>query len=170
MAIGFQTTLSPFAHSLKVLEAVAMTPSEREWMLRHLTHSHLWSHTLSRRQLLGRALGATATGALLATMGSELLNAQIVQADESDQVVQPTPIPGGDFGTHHFLPGRGKEVSTINDFNGMVAIGQLRGAGTGTDTVTGASTRLSFSVDNRFLVGGYIGVDGRLHRAAFGVF
>jgi hypothetical protein len=139
-------------------------------MLRHLAHSHIWSHTLSRRQLLGRALGATATGALLATMGSELLNAPIGLADESDQVVEPTPIPGGDFGTHHFLPGRGKEVSTINNFNGMVAIGQLRGAGTGTDTVTGASTRLSFSVDNRFLVGEYIGVDGMPHRAAFGVF
>jgi len=147
-----------------------MTPSEKEWMLHHLSHSHIWSHTLSRRQLLGRALGATATGALLATMGSELLNAQIVLAAESDQAVQPTPIPGGEFGTHHFLPGRGKEVSTINNFNGMVAIGQLRGAGTGTDTVTGATTRLSFSVDNRFLVGEYIGVDGGIHRAAFGVF
>ncbi len=147
-----------------------MTPSEQEWMLRHLTDSHIWSHSLSRRQLLGRALGATATGALLAAMGSELLNAPIVLAEESDQVVEPTPIPGGDNRTHHFLPGRGKEVSTINNFNGMVGIGQLRGAGTGTDTVTGATTRLSFSVDNRFLVGEYIGVDGGIHRGAFGVF
>ena len=138
-------------------------------MLRHLTHSHIWSHTLSRRQLLGRALGATATGALLARMGSELLAAPAVLADES-QAVPPTPIPRGDFGTHHFLPGRGKEVSTIDNFNGMVAIGQLRGAGTATDTATGAGTRLSFSVDNRFVVGEYIGVDGMLHRAAFGVF
>jgi hypothetical protein len=144
--------------------------SEQEWMLRHLTHSDIWSHTLSRRQLLGRALGAATTGALLATMGSELLNAQTVLADEGDPVVQPTPIPGGDFGTHHFLPGRGKEVSTINNFNGMVAIGQLRGGGTAIDTTTGARTRLSFSVDNRFLVGEYIGVDGELHRTAFGVF
>jgi hypothetical protein len=103
-------------------------------------------------------------------MGSELLTAPIVLADESDQVVPPTPIPGGDFGTHHFLPGRGKEVSTINNFNGVVAIGQLRGAGTATDTGTGARTRLSFSVDNRFLAGEYIGVDGMRHRAAFGVF
>src|SRR5216684_512608 len=95
---------------LNELEIAAMTPTEQEWMLRHLTRSHVWSHTLSRRQLLGRALGATATGALLATVGSELLNAPIGLADESDQVVEPTPIPGGDFGTHHFLPGRGKEV------------------------------------------------------------
>lgn len=146
-----------------------MSSSEQEWMLRHLMQSHIWSHTLSRRQLLGRALGATATGALLAAMGSELLDTAIVLADDGDQV-PPTPIPGGDFGTHHFLPGRGKEVSTINNFNGFVAIGQLRGAGTGTDTVTGASTRLSFSVDNRFLAGEYIGVDGQLHRGAFGVF
>src|SRR5437899_12449546 len=104
-----------------------MTPSEQEWMLRHLTHSHIWSHTLSRRQLLGRALGATATGALLATMGSELLTAPIVLADESEQVVPPTQIPGGDNGTHHFLPGRGKEVATINNFDSMVASGQVLG-------------------------------------------
>jgi hypothetical protein len=147
-----------------------VTSSEQEWMLRQLNHSPIWSRALSRRQLLGRALGATAAGALLATMGSELLTAPVVLADDSDQVVPPTPIPGGDGGTHHFLPGRGKEISTINNFNGMVAIGQLRGAGTGTDPVTGASTRLSFSVDNRFLVGEYIGIDGMPHRAAFGVF
>jgi hypothetical protein len=120
--------------------------------------------------MLGEALGATATGALLATVGSQLLNSPVVMADESDVVVEPTPIPGGDNNTHHFLPGRGKEVSTINNFNGMVAIGQLRGTGTGTDTTTGATTRLSFSVDNRFLIGEYIGVDGMRHRAAFGVF
>ena len=147
-----------------------MTPSEQEPIFRHLDHSHIWTRHLSRRQLLGGALGATATGALLATMGSELLNTPVVLADESDQVVQPTPIPRGDNNTHHFLPGRGKEVSTIDNFNGMVAIGQLRGTGTATDTATGATTRLSFSVDNRFLVGEYIGVDGMRHRAAFGVF
>lgn len=147
-----------------------MTITEPERMLRQMIDAHIWSHTLSRRQLLGRALGATAAGTLLATMGSELLTAPPVLAGEGDAVVPPTPIPFGDGGTHHFLPGRGKEVSTINDFNGVVAIGQLRGAGTGTDTTTGATTRLSFSVDNRFLAGQYVGVDGRLHRAAFGVF
>src|SRR5205809_3872975 len=102
MAIGPRRPYRPLLTALNALEAAAMT-SEHEWMLRHLTHSHIWSHTLSRRQLLGRALGATATGAVLATMGSELLTAPIVLADEDDPVVQPTPIPGGDNGTHHFL-------------------------------------------------------------------
>ncbi|SRR6266851_3552077 len=147
-----------------------MTASGPERILSHLDHPDIWTQTISRRRLLSGAVGATASGALLATVGAELLSTQLVMADESDQVVQPTPIPGGDNNTHHFLPGRGKEVSTINNFDGVVAIGQLRGTGKATDTTTGAITRLSFSVDNRFLVGKYIGVDGRLHRAAFGVF
>ena len=135
-----------------------------------MTPVDIWTRSLSRRQLLGSTLGATAAGALLAAMHSELLNAPIVLAEEGDMVVPPTPIPGGDHGTHHFLPGRGKEVSTINNFNGFVAIGQLVGTGTGTDLRTGVKTPLSFSVDNRFLVGEYVGIDGLRHRAAFGVF
>jgi hypothetical protein len=147
-----------------------VTPTEQERILALFDHSLIWNRSLSRRQLLGGAIGATATGALLASVGADMLTAPTVLADERGEVVQPTPIPGGDNNTHHFLPGRGKEVSTINNFNGMVAIGQLRGTGTATDTGTGATTPLSFSVDNRFLVGEYVGVDGRNHRAAFGVF
>lgn len=151
-----------------------MEPSLSDFLLRRLGDYHLWEHALVRRQFLSGALGATATGAVL---GSGILSATPAFADSGSgdpgsadpgSVVPPTPIPGGEFGTRHFLPGRGKEVTTINDFNGVVGLAQLIGTGTG--TANGATTRLNFSVDNRFLVGEYAGVDGAQHRASFGVF
>lgn len=149
-----------------------METSLSDFLLRRLGDSHLLEHALARRQFLSGAVGATATGAVL---GSGLLSAAPALADQGSDpgsdpgsVVPPTPIPGGEFKTHHFLPGRGKEVTTINDFNGVVGIAQLIGTGTG--TAGGATTPLNFSVDNRFLIGEYVGVDGALHRTSFGVF
>jgi hypothetical protein len=127
---------------------------------------------MSRQRFLGR-LGASVAGV---AAGSEFVSAALgvrspflaappAFAGGGAGVVPPLPIPGGDNNTHHFLPGRGKEVSTINDFNGFVGIAQLTGTGTGSD-----GSALNFSCDNRFLVGEYVGEDGRLHRGAFGVF
>jgi hypothetical protein len=114
---------------------------------------------LSRRSFLGGAVGASAGMAL----GSTLLAPTLVLADD-DSPVDPTPIPGGDS-RHHFFPGRGKEVSTINNFDGFVGIAQVFGTGRAAD-----GTGLNFSIDNRFLTGNYIGVDGAIHRGTFGVF
>ena len=127
---------------------------------------------ISRKRFLGR-LGASVAGV---AVGSELLSTALggrspflgappAFADGGGSVVAPLPIPGGERGTHHFLPGRGKEVTTINDFNGFVGIAQLTGTGRGSD-----GSALNFSCDNRFLVGEYVGEDGKLHRGAFGVF
>jgi hypothetical protein len=127
---------------------------------------------ISRQRFLGR-LGASIAGV---AVGSELLSTALggrspflaalpAFAGGGASVVAPLPIPGGDNNTHHFLPGRGKEVSTINDFNGFVGIAQLTGTGKGSD-----GSALNFSCDNRFLLGNYIGEDGQLHQGAFGVF
>jgi hypothetical protein len=124
--------------------------------------NHLWAHRVSRRQLLRGAVGATAGGAVL---GSGMLAALPVLADDGGTTVEPVPIPNGDRGTHHFFPGRGKEVSTITDFNGFVGIAQVFGTGAARD-----GTPLNFSIDDRFLLGEYVGVDGALHRGRFGVF
>src|SRR5713101_3931982 len=89
---------------------------------------------ISRQRFLGR-LGASVAGVAL---GSELLSAALGSrspflaappafADRGENFVPPFPIPGGDNNTHHFLAGRGKEVTTINDFNGFVGIAQLTG-------------------------------------------
>ncbi len=143
----------------RLLAGTAATPSPRP-------------ESISRQRFLGR-LGASVAGV---AVGSELLSTAVGSrspflaappafADTGGSVVAPLPIPGGDNNTHHFLPGRGKEVSTVNDFNGFVGIAQLTGTGKGSD-----GTALNFSCDNRFLVGDYVGEDGRLHRGAFGVF
>jgi len=86
--------------------------------------------------------------------------------------VVPQPIPGGlellGPGTplfHVFLPASGAEPSTITDFNGFV--GWAAVGGQGTHTTGGVSSHLPFESDMRFLIGEYVGVDGKHHHGAF---
>lgn len=51
---------------------------------------------------------------------------------------------------------------------GVVAVAEIEGMGTWTDTETGVESRLPFLADMRFAVGRYIGVDGKGHRGSFG--
>jgi hypothetical protein len=93
--------------------------------------------------------------------------------------VAPLPIPGGTPNPtggpfiHSNLPGpadapprNGNEPSTITDFNGFIGVADVTGSGTGTDS-TGATTRLFFAADLRFMKGLYQGVDGNLHKGTF---
>jgi hypothetical protein len=131
-----------------------------------LLHVHSWDRLVSRRQFLGRAAGATAATTLV--LGSDVLMPPFALADdEAATSVAPLPIPGGfvtQFGpiSHHFRPARGIEASTITDFNGFVGVAEIQGAGT-----AGDGTHLRFGMDNRFMVGEYVGVDGQVHRGAF---
>ncbi len=139
----------------------------------HASHGHFWRRAVSRREFLGGAAGATAaTGAVL---GSGVWVPQLALADdEVVSSVDPRPIPGGfltPFGviSHHFRPARGIEASTITDFNGFVGVAEIDGGeGTATDTETGETKRLTFGMDNRFMAGEFVGVDGERHRGAFG--
>jgi hypothetical protein len=91
--------------------------------------------------------------------------------------VFPLPIAGGvsPFGIfiHHFppvpvfAPGPINEPSQITDFNGLVGVTRVTGAGTGTDLATGAQTRLTYQVDNGFMSGLYVGEDGANHHGTF---
>jgi len=125
------------------------------------------SAAVSRRQFLGTA-GATGVGLGL---GSGLLTSAAAVADSGGSAVLPRPIPSG-FVTpvgvfiHHHLPGRGIEASQITDFRGTIGLAQLTGTGTG--TLNGTSSKLTFEMDNRFMQGTYVGVDGRRHRGTFG--
>jgi len=125
------------------------------------------SAAVSRRQFLGTA-GATGVGLGL---GSGLLTSAAAVADSGGSAVLPRPIPSG-FVTpvgvfiHHHLPGRGIEASQITDFKGTIGLAQL--AGTGTGTLNGTSSKLNFEIDNRFMQGTYVGVDGRRHQGTFG--
>jgi hypothetical protein len=122
---------------------------------------------LTRRQFLGRMIGSTIGGLALSTWPrrSTLAAGQIPPANPAD----PTPIPGGIRNSHHFLPGRGAKVSTVNDFDGVVGIAHLAGGGTAT-TANGASESMTYVVDNRFMVGEYIGADGQRRSGAFAEF
>jgi hypothetical protein len=67
---------------------------------------------------------------------------------------------------HHHLPARGIEASQITDFRGTIGLAEL--AGTGTGTRNGTSSKLIFRMDNRFMQGTYVGVDGKRHQGTFG--
>jgi len=144
-----------------------------------LPHVHSWDRLVSRRQFLGHAAGATAATSV--ALGSGMVMPQLVLADdEVGSTVNANPIPGGDFSgvkdssgqfilTHHFRPKRGIEAATIRDFNGFIGLAEIDGGtGTGTDHPTGATSLLTYGLDNRFLVGEFVGVDGEVHRGAWG--
>jgi hypothetical protein len=139
----------------------------------HLGHSHFWARPITRRTFLGSAAlagGAAATAAIWLP--------DVAKADfDGVATVLPRPIPGGvaPFGIpiHHFPPvpvfgpGPINEPSQITDFNGLVGLCRVTGAGTGTDLTTGAQTRLSYQVDNGFMSGLYVGEDGSHHHGTF---
>ena len=125
------------------------------------------SEAVSRRRFLGTT---AATGVGLG-LGSGVLTPTLAAAHSGGSTVLPRPIPSG-FVTpvgvfiHHHLPGRGIEASQITDFKGTIGLAEL--AGTGTGTINGKSTKLNFQLDNRFMRGTYVGVDGKRHRGTFG--
>lgn len=140
---------------------------------RHFGHGHLLTRTMSRRTFLGSAALA---GAAAASASAWL--PQVAKADfDGVATVLPKPIGIGvaPFGIpiHHFPPvpvfGPAviNEPSQITDFNGMVGICRVTGAGTGTDLTTGATTRLNFQVDNGFMEGLYVGEDGATRHGTF---
>lgn len=140
-----------------------MTVSERDGPLFDQTASG-WRRRVMRRQVL-RGMAGGAGLALGAGMGLPLS----VLAYDPQTGAEPRAIPQIVRGTHHFPPGHGREITTIADFSGIVGAGQLTGTGVATNTNTGATTKLNFSVDNRFLIGEYIAQNGQRYSATFGV-
>ena len=119
-------------------------------------------HALSRRQVLAGGAGLGAAGFL----GTQVIGASPALAGRRPG--DPRPIPGGTQllgpGTelfHVFAPGAG-EPNTITDFNGFVGVAHIDGAG------AGKHADLSFDIDNRFITGEYIALNGRHFEATFG--
>ena len=119
-------------------------------------------HGPSRRRFLAAGAGLGAVGFL----GAQVAGAGPALA--ARRAGDPRPIPGGiqPFGPgtevfHVFLPGTG-EPSTITDFNGFVGVANVDGVG------AGANAGLSFDVDNRFMTGEYIALNGQHFNATFG--
>src|SRR5689334_4966999 len=107
----------------------------------------------SRRRLLQRGAAAYAGVA-----GLGLLDPLSALARTTGE---PRPIPGGfdeNFGLvpsdpfiHVLPPGIGFEMSTITDFNGVVAAAEIRGTAHGSD-----GTTYGFDADMRFMRGVYV--------------
>jgi hypothetical protein len=130
---------------------------------RPIGHPHFWQRALSRRQFFGAAAGATG-----AAVGAPLLLPTLALADDDEKVKSspPRPIPGGEtLGPtlfHFFLPGHGKEPSSITDFHGVIGLAAV--GGMGHDSVGSKP----FDVDVRFYKGLFVGADGKHHHGTFG--
>ena len=134
--------------------------------------------SLSRRNLIRGAAG-TAFGAVL--LRPKLDHGGDDDGDsERAACVGPNPIPGGVTGLkpfgifiHHNPLNPATPLANINDpsqitdFEGFVGLTHIRGGGMGTDTATGAMTRLAFQADMGFSQGKFIGRDGQQHRGTF---
>lgn len=129
----------------------------------YVGHPHFWERAMTRRRFLG-------TGAVL---GGAALTAPLwgsVIAEAADTMVDPRPIPQTLDGTpfHLQLLSATTEPSSITDFRGLVGGADLLGTGWGTDTATGKKTFMWTAIDNRFMKGTYVGVDGKTHGGTFG--
>ena len=97
----------------------------------------------------------------------------VALAKKTKPLPMPRPIPGGfdssfnivptGADVHVLPPGIGFEMSTITDFNGVVAASEIRGTAHGSD-----GSVWDFDTDMRFMRGDFVGLDGRVHHGTFG--
>lgn len=131
---------------------------------------------LSRRNLIRGAVGAVTGAGLFRPRPTFADNNKHDHPDHLGcNLVNPIPggvVPFKPFGVivHHnplnpavSLPNI-SDPSQITDFDGFVGLTHIRGGGTGTNTVTGATTPLGFQADMGFSQGKFIGADGRPHQ------
>src|SRR5215831_8955514 len=145
--------------SIEELRAGAGPPSHA----RAIGHSHFWERAMSRGAFVKRVTGVGG-----AAVTSALWMPALARAGGGTTSAAPVPVPANPAagGLHIYPPRENSEPSTITNLNGFVGIGEVTGAGTAT-LATGATQRLFFDVDNRFMTGEYVGADGRLHHGTF---
>lgn len=126
--------------------------------------SHHAHHTLTRRGFIG-----TVAGAAGGVLGASLISSVALGATPGNSAPKPTlnttNVGGVDFGFDFFGPG--VDPSSITDFNGFVGVAGVQGTGTATNP-DGSKETLLFDTDMRFMSGVYVGVDGAVHKGAFG--
>jgi hypothetical protein len=129
----------------------------------YVGHTHFWERALTRRQFIGTS-ALVGGAAVTAPLWSSALAGAATMVDP--RPIPQTIFPGAPF--HIELLAANAEPSSITDFKGIVGGVDLIGTGVGTDTATGAETHLFTAIDNRFMQGAYVGVDGKRHQATFG--
>jgi hypothetical protein len=140
----------------------------------HFREFHAADSATLRRTFLRSAAGLAGLG-----LSSGFCLPKLAQAapndenDDNDKNVLPKPIPGGvsplGIFIHHFpvtptaTPLQNlTDPSQITDFQGLVGLNRIRGAGRGKGFPT-----LAFQADMGFMKGLFIGVDGKRHHGAF---
>ena len=143
-------------------------------MAQHFRHFHAAEPAPGRRSFLRSMAGlGLSSGLLVPGLVQAALNPDHGGGGDDNDAL-PKPIPGGvsPFGilVHHFpLPPPGTplanltEPSEITDFHGFIGDTSIRGAGIG----TGFANPLAFRTDVGFMMGEYIGADGRHHHGTF---
>jgi hypothetical protein len=108
-------------------------------------------------------------GAAGGALGAGLIPWATFAAKPSNSAPKPTlntsNVGGVDFAFDFFGPG--VDPSSITDFNGFVGVADVQGTGTATNP-DGSKETLLFDTDMRFMSGVYVGVDGAVHKGAFG--
>lgn len=104
-----------------------------------------------------------------AAAGAALLPASVLAAKPSNAAPRPTAnttvVGGTTFHLTFFGPGI--DPSSIGDFSGFVGVADVQGTGKATHP-DGSSETLLFDTDMRFMSGAYVGMDGAVHKGAFG--
>ena len=102
-------------------------------------------------------------------LGASLIPSVALGAKASNAAPKPTlnttNVGGVDFGFDFFGPG--VDPTSITDFNGFIGVADVQGTGTATNP-DGSKETLLFDTDMRFMSGVYVGVDGAVHKGAFG--
>jgi hypothetical protein len=130
--------------------------------------SHHERHALSRRAFLG-----TVAGTAGAALGAGLIPSTVLAAKPVNPTPKPTtstvtlPPPAPPITFHFTFFGPGIDPTSITDFNGFVGVADVQGKGTATNP-DGTTETLLFDTDMRFMSGVYVGVDGGVHKGAFG--
>ena len=125
-------------------------------------------HALSRRAFLGSVAGTAG-----AALGASLLPSTVLAGKPVNSTPKPTtgavtlPPPAPPLTFHFTFFGPGIDPSSITDFNGFVGVADVQGNGTATNP-HGSTETLLFDTDMRFMSGVYVGVDGAVHKGAFG--
>lgn len=125
--------------------------------------AHHARHLLSRRAFMGSMAGVAGAAA-----GSVLLPTSALAAT-SNAAPKPTAntVTLGGETFHLTFFGPGIDPSSIGDFSGLVGVADVQGTGKATHP-DGRSETLLFDTDMRFMSGAYVGVDGAVHKGAFG--